>query len=159
MKYSLIISSLFFLGVSFSCSTLKNENNNNTILLEELPQIKDDFYPKTDSISYLMISPSQYSKAYNVYCQNISYNIAINDLNKVIFISTQDEAFVTSENLMIGKLLSDVQSISKNKIITESGWAFYIPLESGWNAAFVEGKSMTSRMLKEDSKISFFFKK
>ncbi|MFZ1519299.1 MAG: hypothetical protein WAU11_11015 [Ignavibacteriaceae bacterium] len=155
MKYILIFS----LGILFSCSTLKTENINGTMIIEELPQIKDDFYPTTDSVSYLMISPSQFSKTYNVNSKNIFYNIAINDFNKVIFISTEDKSFITPEKLMIGNSLSDVQSISKNEIVIENGWANYITLESGWSAAFVEGKSMTSRMLKEDSKISFFFKR
>ncbi len=155
MKYFLIFS----LGILISCSTLQTGNINSTVIIEELPQINDDFYPNTDSISYLMISPSQFSKTYNVNCNNIFYDIAINNLNKVVFISTEDKSFITPEKLMIGNLLSDVQSISKNEMVIENGWANYIKLESGWNAAFVEGKSMTTRMLKEDSKISFFFKR
>jgi hypothetical protein len=38
------------------------------------------------------------------------------------------------------------------------GWAYVIPLPSGWNAAFVDGPSITEGPLREDSPVLFLFK-
>ena len=162
MKYYLIISSLFCLGIFLSCSASETKSKNSTIILEELPQINDLFHPRGVSDFSLLISPAQFSRAYSVNCKNIHYYIAVNavgQFKKVVYISTDDKSFVTPEKLKINDFLSDVRNVSDNEILTENGWAFVIPLESGWNAAFVEGESMTDGTLNMDSKISFFFKR
>jgi hypothetical protein len=162
MKYYLIISSLLCLGIFISCSTSETESKNSAIILAELPKINDLFHPRGVSDFLLLISPSQFSRAYSVNCKNIHYDIAVkadNHFKKVVYISTDDKSFVTPEKLKINDSLSDVRSVSENEILTYRGWAFVIPLESGWNAAFVEGESMTDGTLNSDSQISFFFKR
>ena len=128
-------------------------------MLSDLPQINDDFYPQIESSIWILISSSQFSKAYLVIYDEIYYTIAVNDINKVSFISTEDELFISPESLKIGGSFADVKALTKNKVIKETGWAYYIPLESGWNAAFVEGEAMTDGILRADSEISFFFKR
>ena len=162
MKYYLIISSLVCLGIFLSCSASETESENSTMILQKLPQINDLFHPRGVSDFSLLISSAQFSRAYSVNCNNIHYYIAVNavgQFKKVVYISTDDKSFVTPEKLKINDFLSDVRNVSDNEILTENGWAFVIPLESGWNAAFVEGESMTDGTLNADSKISFFFKR
>ena len=151
MKNIIIISSLFFLAILFSCSSSNTHNNNSEMILDELPEINDLFGPRGVSTFSLLISSAQFSRAYSVNCKNIHYDIAVSvagQFQKVVFIATDDKAFVTPEELKINDSLANVRSVTDNEILTEPGWAFYIPLDSGWNAAFTEGESMTDNELK-----------
>ncbi|MBK7230633.1 MAG: hypothetical protein IPH97_17595 [Ignavibacteriales bacterium] len=159
MKNHLTISVILLLEIFLSCSTSETGTKNNPMILDELPNLNNLFHPRGVPDFSLLISSSELSNAYSVNCKNINYYVAVNDFKKVIYISTDDESFVTSEKLNINSTLSDVRNITDNDISIEKGWAFFIPLESGWNAAFVKGESMTDGILDMDSKISFFFKK
>jgi len=150
---------LILAGIFLSCSSSNIDNKSKATLLSELPQINDDFYPQIESSIWILISSSQFSKAYLVIYDEIYYTIAVNDINKVSFISTEDELFISPESLKIGGSFADVKALTKNEVIKENGWAYVILLKSGWNVAFVEGEQMTDGILREDSEISFFFKR
>lgn len=102
----------------------------------------------------LLIKVSQLSKKYAVILDNICYEISLDDNKNVQFIGTSDSSFKTSDNLSIGMEFKEINNAKINSIKTERGWAKYIFLESGWNAAFDFKANITPT-----SKILFFFRR
>lgn len=150
---------IFTLLTLSSCSSSKTFSKEEVLHLSKLPEINDELIPIGESPWHLMISPSQFVVGYKVFCEGIHYDIGLNSENRVCYISTNDTAFTTNEGLRIGNTLSDVKEVSNQKITKELGWAYYLKLNGGWHAAFVEGESMTDEPLSEDSEINFFFKR
>jgi hypothetical protein len=103
-------------------------------------------------------SSSQFDKAYKVHINGIEYKIAVNQNNKVNFISTSDPNFETEENFKIGTTYSEVKKSIASDVIKETGYSFKIKLASGWFACFTQGQTMTEDNLQNSSKIKWFQK-
>ncbi|MBE0551397.1 MAG: hypothetical protein IH619_03345 [Ignavibacterium sp.] len=157
-KYFFQVGVTFLCFISFSCSSIL-KTNNELLDVNKLPELNDFFENNSQSENFLLTSSGQFSKAYVVICNNIKYSIAVNDSNKIIYISTSDSNFVTLDNIRIGSTQKDFSSFDSSLVYKENGWAYFVKLQSGWNAAFTEGESMTNEPLTRDSKVSFFFKK
>lgn len=71
---------------------------------------------------------------------------------KVVYKATKSAAFRSPEGYGTASTYRDVKNISK--LEGQPGWAYYVKLPSGWNAAFDFHEKP-----KNDSKILFFFKK
>ena len=94
-KYHYLFLFLILAGIFLSCSSSNIDNKSKATLLSELPQINDEFNPQIDSSIFILISSSLFSKAYLVNCDEVYYTIAINDLDKVSFIDTEDKFFTS----------------------------------------------------------------
>lgn len=129
------------------------------LILEKLPGLNDLFECQFKNESLLLSSSGQSSKSFDIVCNNIHFSISTNDSNKIIFISTNDTNFITSDKIKVGTPLSEFPDYYSPSVNKETGWAYFIKLKSGWNAAFTEGESMTNKPLTQKSKVSFFFKR
>ncbi len=106
-----------------------------------------------------MVSSGVMADIYTVYMDELKYSAGVDKRNSVIYISTQDDKFRTSEGLGMGADLQDVLDHSTVGLVKEAGWAYYVKLESGWNAAFIVGTTMTEEDPPLEAKVSWFFKR
>ena len=150
--YNLLLA--FFLGMFiYSCSSKKI-----LILGQKLP--KEILQKQEESPPILvMTSASSFNYSYNITVDNIDFFMAVDKDNKIIYIGTTDKNFITSEGINIGSTLQDVMNVSEKSMIKETGWAYYVPLPSGWNAAFTEGEEMTGEEPSEKSNVKWLFKR
>jgi hypothetical protein len=105
-----------------------------------------------------MVSPSQFEDCYQVKINNINYLISIDGNNRIKSIFTYDKKFISPDSIKIGMKLSDVIRLSKDKPYLINGWAYVIPLNSGWNAAF-EISNYDSNTLSPDSIVKWMYKR
>ena len=106
----------------------------------------------------VMTSPSQFRKQYKIKFNDIEYSVCPDGDGLIVHISIRSPISKTLEGVRVGDALTKVQNITNSKIETRSGWTFVVPLPSGWNAAFVQGKSLTEGKLNNNSKVTFLFK-
>ena len=99
-----------------------------------------------DSKNKIIMPDGNYANLLKDYVNGYSVNIGVNKENTIVFISTKDENFETS-NYRVGSIIEsqDIQKIS--------GWGNYIELKTGWFAAF---ENINTKEKK--NKISWFFK-
>ena len=109
--------------------------------------------------NFVLTSPSNYSKSYLIEFDGIEYIYGIDEKNIITFISTDDPDFKTTEGFSTKTTYSEIYDRTKGKLIKETGWVFYIPLELGWNAAFMVGDSATLDKPKLTDRVNFFFKR
>ena len=157
-KYYFIFCALFLILFFPTCSS-SYKLEDNYLILEKLPELNDLFKYQIKTESYLLTLSGQSSKSFDIVYNNIHYSISTNDSNKIIFISTNDTNFITADKIKIGTPLSEFPDHYSPSVNKEAGWAYFIKLKSGWNAAFTEGESMTNKPLTQKSKVSFFFKR
>jgi len=81
-----------------------------------------------------MTGASRSATLYDTCFQSIAFAVGVDGKNRIVWISTTDETFRTPEGLAVGDSLESVLGIEGRRIVTESGWAWYVPLASGWNA-------------------------
>lgn len=97
--------------------------------------IIEKFSIDVNSKKGIQISASSILRSYEINYNNNKFSIAVNDENKIIFISTFDKGFMTSEGVLIEKsTFNDVLKYTSKGLVIEGGWICYVPLTSGWNA-------------------------
>jgi hypothetical protein len=106
----------------------------------------------------LMTSPSQFRKAYEIEIDRIKFTICPDERGQIAHIVTKSLDFRTAEGIKIGDTYKTVQKITDRSSAKWRGWAFVVPLNSGWKAAFIQGETMTEGELQENSKVIFIFK-
>lgn len=93
-----------------------------------------------------------FAKYKKVSVKNIEYLLAVNKSNKIVYISTNDKKFKTS-NLSTLNLLRDISDF-KDSLKFDRAWgAYYIKVNSAWYAGFNAENTPS-----ENSKIKWFFK-
>jgi hypothetical protein len=108
-----------------------------------------------DSTVYLLTSPAQFEKGYEITFDSINYRVAITDKRKIKFIETTDLKFKTEEGTFVGMPYSSISKEKiKSKIYDLKGWGKALKLSSGWYAVFDFKQSLT-----DSSPIQFFYKK
>jgi hypothetical protein len=107
---------------------------------------------------YIVVSPSEIRKCYDITIDGINYSVSVNELSLIDYIITSDSNFSTTENLKIGDTYNKVQKLTQNKVVVLDGWGYYIELPSSWKAVFTQGDEMTEGELKNNSKVLLFFK-
>lgn len=76
----------------------------------------------------------------------------------VDFLSIYDSEFVTDEGISKGAHLRDViKAAGATDLQRDSGFAYYLPLKSGWNAAFTI-ENFAEGTITADSTVSYFFR-
>lgn len=117
----------------------------------------------TDSItfkkgSFIMISPAQLEVGYTTVIEGIKFTICKDKNNLVKYIETKDNVFITEDSIKIGMSLTEVKKLTNNELRLERGWAFVMPLPSGWNVAFEFSKDDFNK-ISPDSTIKWIFKR
>ena len=108
--------------------------------------------------SFILISSGQLKMANNIKINGINYTIVKDKENKINYIETKDKNFNTEENIKIGMLLKEVKKTVTADLKYERGWAYYLPLPSGWNAGFKLSQNDMSK-ISNDSTITWLFKR
>jgi hypothetical protein len=148
---------------NFQCSsTIDFEKNSNIDSYDDLFIGKKIFYDgfNVQNNTILLISSSQFWPYFDKTIDGIKYSIAYNpDTKTITYISTQDPLFKSPDGYKIGDTFSTFNDDLRKKIIQETGWAYFIKLPSGWNAAFIQGSTMTDGNLEDNAKLKWFFKR
>lgn len=105
----------------------------------------------------ILISPSHIEQSYYTVAEGIQYTICIDSVNRINYILTQDSNYITSDDVKIGMSYDDVRKHTNSQLILERGWAFFVPLNSGWNAAFLITDYDNPKMV--DSTVKWLFKR
>lgn len=138
------------------------------IRLKALPAIGEKLTPPEPSRFMTMASPSQLYESHLVAVDGAVYDLGLDREGLVRFISTSDPQFRTPEGLKTGDSLAAVRVFAAEKMRVAGGWARYIPLTSGWNAAIAlrgEGDALarvvpdSGEAEPDDGYVSFFFRR
>jgi len=146
MKRSIFFLALFII----SCNTSKT---NNVEIGKKLPnnlELKNKIN--------LLVSPAQFEECYKIRIDSIDYLISIDKEKRFKFISTFDKKFISLEGVKVGMKLPDVIQRSKQTLRLINGWAYVLPLNSGWNAAF-EISNYDSNTMSPDSTVKWIYKR
>ena len=112
---------------------------------------------KKDSTYLLLTSSSNLEECIDYIESDIKFTKCFDKEFSTTFRSTKDSNFKTPEGVFIGMHLNSVKNISKAKLVEDHGWAYYFPLKSGWNAAFILDIETDYQTIK-DSTVAFIFK-
>jgi len=104
-----------------------------------------------------MTAGGNFSEAFDFMVNRVSYTLAVDGAGAVTYISTADKGFTSPEGATVGDTYQTVKKLGTSALVCERGWAFYLPLPSGWNAAFVQGYTMTEGDLSDGAKVKWFF--
>lgn len=110
------------------------------------------------STTLLMTGSGGLEPAYDVKHNGLEFTVCAHKDMLIHYVSTNDPRFLTPEGIAVEESLKRVLETSNGKLIKEPGWAFYVSLKSGWNAAFVQ-ESMTEGELLPEAKVRFLFKR
>jgi hypothetical protein len=112
----------------------------------------------------LAISSAQMSPYTSLVVGEISYKMAVNEADEIIYIETWSDAFRTPEGLGPNSTLEQVLASGGHPVVYENGWAHFSVLPSGWCAAFFgsawrgEGIDLFAAPV-STTKVRFFFKR
>ena len=133
------------------------------ISLKKLPSVGDTLQgTKFDEIDKsdlrLMTGPSQFDLSFDAEVDGIRYSIAFNKKHIVTFVATTDTAFASPEGIKVGTPMTETFKISGiDSVDRLAGFAYYVPLKSGWNAGF-EVVDYDRDILAIDSTVTWFFR-
>lgn len=156
----------FILSIQHAVAAQSKSSNppGNSIKLKFMPELNAVFPVKKRMLknpaNLLMTASGGMEPSFEAEYEGIKFLVAIGyESRRISFISTTDNRFQTGEGIRIGDTLEKVLETSKGEIIKEPGWAFFVRLKSGWNAAFVQGAEITEGELPPGAKVSFLFKR
>ncbi len=162
MKILKFILSLLIVLLLSECSStkpnikkIKFTSNLFFKLGEKLPKKLIKKKPKTMILS----TSSQLLFCHDVVFNGILFSYGSNEKGIVEFIMTSDSKFRTEEGLTIKTKYGELSNKLQNKLMSEPGWAYYIPVDKHWNAAFVLGENYTERPPLNEDHVSFFFQR
>lgn len=136
----------------------KKEDASKRFKLKSEPNVGMKLAFRRNSTDLRMTSSGSLAPAYEVEHEGLEFTICAYKDKLVHYVDTDDPNFRTPEGITAGESLKNVLEISKGKLIREPGWAFYVRLKSGWNAAFLQGYA-TQGELSPDATVSLLFKR
>lgn len=152
---------LFIMITLVACSNKKNNNVEITNLLSSSYNIeKGDKLPLNIMLlnkRNIMVSPSQFYDCFKIINNNNEFYISFDENNIIRSIFTYDSSFITQDSIKIGMKFSDVAKLSKQNPYLIKGWAYVIPLKSGWIAAF-EISNYHLNIMSCDSTVKWLYK-
>jgi hypothetical protein len=122
---------------------------------EKLPENILNTKSKKMTLAYA----GQFLTCYNIVFNGILYTYGINEKGVIEYIATIDSSFKTQDGFSIRLTYGDFTEKLKNRLKCELGWAYYVPLDEEWNAAFFIGDYATERPPQNDDRITFFFQR
>lgn len=91
--------------------------------------------PQTSSL--IIVNRATLIRGYDCKVNNLDFRIGIDSVtSQIIHYSTQDSNFLINGFRYLTKKKNILDSLKKQKIIVEHGWAIYIPVQQEWNLAF-----------------------
>jgi len=100
--------------------------------------LKDSVFqcnPQTKSL--IIVNRGTLIRGYDCKVNNLNFRIGIDSVtNQIMHYYTQDSNFLINGFKYLTKKKNILDSLKKEKIIVEHGWAIYISLPQEWNLAF-----------------------
>jgi hypothetical protein len=143
----------------------RDENASKLIKLKTMPELNALLPVKIRKIesfvTLLMTASGGLQPSFEAEFEGLKFTVCTADYKskRISFISTTDKRFRTDEGVAVGDTLQKILETSRGEVINERGWAFFVRLKSGWNAAFVQGYEMTEGELLPEAKVAFLFKR
>jgi hypothetical protein len=106
---------------------------------------------------FVMTSPSQSRPGYSVSISGVDYTLCA-ESGRIVYISTLSRLFQTPEGVRVGDPFGQVREHARAEVRAISGWAFVVPLRSGWGAAFVQGETATEEPLRDEAPVRWLFR-
>ena len=141
-------------GTETSKSTVKSAIPNNP----KNDSLRDSAQDTFGNTKLLLMNSGSMQPYTTVKIKNSYFDIVMS-LSDTIYISTTDTTFQTIEGYKVGTLYSELNEEIKQKIVKESGWAYFAKLNSGWSIAFCIGNSCTDQNPSDSSRVSWIFKR
>jgi hypothetical protein len=108
-----------------------------------------------DSSNFILRGNSELKRAYSFVYNEVTHSVTLDQFGFIDYIESNDPNFKTSEGARVGMKCQELRKLcDENYVVYEKGWAKYVKLQSGWNAAFAFDKKVT-----KDSKVLFLFKR
>jgi len=84
-----------------------------------------------------MTDSAQTRPSFRIVRDGVPFIVCV-DHQKIVFIRPEDtKSFKTPEGVAVGDNFMGVLSRFFHPLVMRPGWAYFIPLPSGWNVAFV----------------------
>lgn len=110
--------------------------------LRSVPELCELIRVPKSSPMLELASPSQFWPSYALNLEGIIYSIGVDTGislpegdNRVRYVATSTPEFRTPEGVGVGFTVQQLKSVTSAKPRCETGWACFVPLPSGWNAA------------------------
>ena len=102
------------------------------------------------------ISPSSIVRTcYSLSSRGVEFNVCMRD-GEIVFLSTDDSAFVTSEGIRVGTKFAEMSGEIRGRLFDIPGWSKVVPLSGGWYAGFYDGPTTVGDP--PEMPVRFFFK-
>ena len=137
-----------------------SKSNNMEMIIMSIPEVGTKLNTeKISTFDQMLVSSGQFYPGYHLIVGGIKFEVAINREQIIKYVSTDNPKFKTGEGVSVENTLAQVLKKTKGKTKKEAGWAFFVTLKSGWNAAFTQGNTMTEGELDSGSKVKWLFKR
>lgn len=134
-----------------------NSCRQNDVLVPVIGDILPDSFKTRNHVQILTTSSSSID-SYNWHSETFDCIVGVDEDERINFISTSDQRFITPEGISVGMKLEEVLKTHSGELLADPGWAYFIVLPSGWNAAFTVGYTMTESKPDDTTKVAFLFK-
>jgi hypothetical protein len=125
-----------------------------------LPELCWKIHDLSQNTSVVMSCSAQFDPEYVLVVQGIEFSVGVRpEDHRVVYIATTSTDFKTAEGLSMTSRLGDARAFAIDILHNEPGWGYFLPLKSGWSAAFFIGDSGTDSAPTDDSRVSWFFKR
>ncbi|MCD4653651.1 hypothetical protein K8T06_06915 [bacterium] len=146
MKNVLKLLLIIFFAPGFGCTHLQLlpecPECPEIMYLDVLPELGEVLPVSEESLCYILTSSSSFDPCYDVVIRDLSFNVAVQSSdNTVVYISTSDPDFSTSEGYRVGTPFEPGMVDNGMELNQERGWGCFTPLPSGWNAALSSPES------------------
>lgn len=112
-----------------------------------------------ESDEYRMTSSGSMEAMFRTTINGINYIFCKNQTDTITYIETKDENFVTKEGFKVGmRYYDEIANKTEQKLQLEKGWAYVLPLDDGWYAAF-DLSEVDLQKMSTDSTIKWFYKR
>jgi hypothetical protein len=154
MRLSLLLAVAGILAVAASVLAAQGQlaapTRRDATTLSSAPEIGQRFEPTSESIGSMMAASAQTYPSYYASYNQVDYIIGVDDDQRIAWIQTSDSAFLTPDGLKVGDPLDCVMAATNERIRPELGWAWHVPLPSGWHA-------MLNRQFRDNEKFELLF--
>lgn len=137
-----------------------NWGNTSYEAVEQAPEIgiKAEEYPADIPLRIGSTGSHELWIAHRIIFKDVRYDVALNIKHVIRRINTDDSRFRTPEGLGTGDSLEKALKASGHKPVNANSCLYYLKLESGWNAVFLESDILKDGTLSPSARVASFYK-